>query len=153
VHSATPRAMTPIRSPPRTAISSASSKGAPKRPHSLAPGVPSGLRGKLVALEDYINRQHEEIVEQKREIEELKGSKDNTEHIYQAQLSDLRKTYISDFQKLQDEHKRTVAQLKGELARLHMSMTQLKADKATLQQQVLVLQRRQNDIEEQIGSE
>ncbi|CAE7449283.1 ALKBH3 [Symbiodinium natans] len=58
---------------------------------------------------------------------------------------------VGDVQRLQDEVKRHFAQQKAENGRLQQQITTLKGEKTSLQQQILGLQRRIQEIEEQVG--
>ena len=71
----------------------------------------------------------------------------------QGQLQELKKTMVADVQRMQDEVKRHFAQQKCENSRLTQQITTLKGEKTSLQQQILGLQRRIQEIEEQIGSD
>mmetsp|Transcript_53707 Transcript_53707/g.105017 ORF Transcript_53707/g.105017 Transcript_53707/m.105017 type:complete len:136 (+) Transcript_53707:147-554(+) len=113
----------------------------------------SGLKGKIAALEDYIALQNEEIAAQRQEIEALQAEKNSIESHYQGQLTELKKAMVGDVGRLQEEIKRVFAQQKAENSRLQQQITTLKGEKTSLQQQILGLQRRIQEIEEQIGSE
>merc|ERR1719352_923090 len=89
----------------------------------------TGLKGKLASLEDFISMQNEELAAQRQEIESLRNDKSNIEEHYQAQLQELKKTMVSDVQQ----------------------MTTLKGEKTSLQQQILGLQRRIQEVEEHMG--
>merc|ERR1719152_209166 len=111
--------------------------------------TPTGLKGKLASLEDFISMQNEELAAQRQEIESLR----NIEQHYQAQLQELKKTMVADVQRMQEEVKRHFAHQKAENSRLQQQITTLKGEKTSLQQQILGLQRRIQEIEEQIGSD
>ncbi|CAL1143496.1 unnamed protein product [Cladocopium goreaui] len=76
--------------------------------------APTGLKGKLAALEDFISMQNEELAAQRQEIESLRGDKAGIEEHYQGQLQELKKTMVGDVQRLQDEVKRHFVQQKAE---------------------------------------
>jgi len=115
--------------------------------------TPTGLKGKLASLEDFISMQNEELAAQRQEIESLRNDKQNIEQHYQAQLQELKKTMVADVQRMQEEVKRHFAHQKAENSRLQQQITTLKGEKTSLQQQILGLQRRIQEIEEQIGSD
>merc|ERR1719440_2391005 len=115
--------------------------------------MPTGLKGKLASLEDFISMQNEELAAQRREIESLRNDKQNIEAHYQGQLQELKKTMVADVQRMQEEVKRHFAHQKAENSRLQQQITTLKGEKTSLQQQILGLQRRIQEIEEQIGSD
>merc|ERR1719456_509020 len=97
--------------------------------------------------------QNEELAAQRQEIESLRGDKQNIEQHYQAQLQELKKSMVADVQRMQDEVKKHFAQQKAENARGQQQVTTLKAEKTSLQQQILGLQRCIQEIEEQIGTD
>merc|ERR1712057_30678 len=98
---------------------------------------------------DFISMQNEELAAQRQEIESLRNDKQNIEQNYQAQLQELKKTMVADVQRMQEEVKRHFAHQKAENSRLQQ-ITTLKGEKTSLQQQILGLQRRIQEIEEQI---
>ena len=65
--------------------------------------TPTGLKGKLASLEDFISMQNEELAAQRQEIESLRNDKQNIEQHYQAQLQELKKTMVADVQRMQEE--------------------------------------------------
>eukprot|EP00913_Durusdinium_trenchii_P016990 g15975.t1 len=48
-------------------------------------GGPTGLKGKLASLEDFISMQNEELAAQRQEIESLRNDKAGVEEHYQGQ--------------------------------------------------------------------
>merc|ERR1712170_148793 len=83
-----------------------------------AESMPTGLKGKLASLEDFISMQNEELAAQRQEIESLRNDKQGIEKHYQGQLQELKKTMVSDVQRMQEEVKRHFAQQKAENSRL-----------------------------------
>ncbi|CAD7965347.1 unnamed protein product [Amoebophrya sp. A120] len=94
--------------------------------------MPTGLKGKLASLEDFISMQNEELAAQRQEIESLRNDKQNIEQHYQAQLQELKKTMVADVQRMQDEVKRHFAQQRADNARLQQQITTLKGEKTSL---------------------
>merc|ERR1719274_384885 len=127
--------------------------GADQTGASIDAIMPTGLKGKLASLEDFISMQNEELAARRQEIESLRNDKQNIEQHYQAQLQELKKTMVADVQRMQEEVKRHFAHQKAENSRLQQQITTLKGEKTSLQQQILGLQRRIQEIEEQIGSD
>mmetsp|Transcript_2343 Transcript_2343/g.4941 ORF Transcript_2343/g.4941 Transcript_2343/m.4941 type:complete len:124 (+) Transcript_2343:86-457(+) len=115
--------------------------------------MPTGLKGKLASLEDFISMQNEELAAQRQEIDSLRSDKSNIEQHYQTQLEELKKTMVGDVQRMQEEVKKHFMQQKSENARLQQQITTLKGEKTSLQQQILGLQRRIQEIEEHIGTD
>ena len=115
--------------------------------------VPTGLKGKIAALEEFIAVQNEELGAQRQEIEALRNAKSAIEQHYQAQLQELKKLMVSDVQRMQEEVKKHFAQQKAENGRVNQQVAVLKGEKTALQQQILGLQRRIQELEEQIGQD
>merc|ERR1712066_873398 len=118
---------------------------------NMADAMPTGLKGKLASLEDFISMQNEELAAQRQEIESLRGDKSSIEQHYQSQLQELKKTMVGDVQRMQEEVKKHFQNQKAENTRLQQQVTTLKGEKTSLQQQILGLQRRIQEIEEHIG--
>merc|ERR1712032_448631 len=114
---------------------------------------PTGLKGKLAMLEDFISLQNEELAAQRQEIEHLRSDKSSIEEHYQAQFLELKKTMVGDVLRMQEEAKRHFKEQKAENQRLQQQITTLKGEKVSLQQQILGLQRRIQEIEEHIGQD
>merc|ERR1719456_1137612 len=98
--------------------------------------MPTGLKGKLASLEDFISMQNEELAAQRQEIESLRGDKQNIEQHYQGQMQELKKTMVADVQRMQDEVKKHFSQQKAENSRVQQQITTLKAEKTSVQQQI-----------------
>merc|ERR1719335_1229342 len=113
--------------------------------------VPTGLKGKLASLEDFISMQNEELAAQRQEIESLRSDKSSIEQHYQTQLQEMKKTMVGDVQRMQQEVKSFFVTQKAENQRLQSQITTLKGEKTSLQQQILGLQRRIQEVEEHIG--
>merc|ERR1712072_1573648 len=90
--------------------------------------TPTGLKGKLASLEDFISMQNEELAARRQEIESLRNDKQNIEQHYQAQLQELKKTMVADVQRMQEEVKRHFAHQKAENSRLQQQITTLKGE-------------------------
>jgi predicted nucleic acid-binding Zn-ribbon protein len=119
-------------------------------PSSVAP---TGLKGKIASLEAYIAQQNDELAAQRQEIANLRTSKAQVEQHYQQQLGELKKVMVSDVTRMQDEVKRHFTQQKAENVRTQQQVATLKGEKVSLQQQILGLQRRIQELEEQIGQD
>merc|ERR1719389_1462259 len=112
-----------------------------------------GLKGKLASLEEFISMQNEELAAQRQEIESLRNDKANVESQYQGQLQEMKKAMATDVGRMQEEVKKHFQQQKAENGRLQAQITTLKGEKTSLQQQILGLQRRIQEIEEHIGTD
>merc|ERR1712125_170339 len=120
---------------------------------AMAESMPTGLKGKLASLEDFISMQNEELAAQRQEIESLRNDKGSIEEHYQSTIQEMKKAMVSDIQRLQTEVKSFFHTQKAENSRLQQQITTLKSEKTTLQMNILGLQRRIQEIEEHIGSD
>merc|ERR1712203_67291 len=89
----------------------------------MADSVPTGLKGKLATLEDFISMQNEELAAQRQEIEALRGDKTSAEDTYKGQLKEMKKAMIGDVESMQREVKRHIEQQKSENQRLQQQIT------------------------------
>merc|ERR1719378_1239031 len=94
--------------------------------------MPTGLKGKLASLEDFISMQNEELAAQRQEIESLRNDKSSIESHYQGQLQEMKKTMVGDVQRMQSEVKSFFLQQKAENGRLQQQITTLKGEKTSL---------------------
>ena len=115
--------------------------------------APTGLKGKIASLEEIIANQNNELTTQRDEIAILRGSKHDVEEHYKGQIEGLKRGMVADVQRMQEEVKKHFVQQKAENGRMQQQIAILKSDKTTLQQQVLALQRRIQELEEQIGQD
>jgi chromosome segregation ATPase len=115
--------------------------------------APTGLKGKIASLEEFIQTQNEEIASQRQEIEQLRNAKSLIEQHYQQQLLELKKVISGDLARVQEEVKKHFTQQKAENSRVTQQVGVLKGEKTALQQQIIGLQRRIAELEEQIGQD
>ena len=115
--------------------------------------APTGLKGKIASLEEVIANQNAELALQRDEISSLRGAKLEIEEHYKIVIDELKRGMLADVQKMQEDSKKHFVQQKAENGRVQQQVAILKSDKTTLQQQVLALQRRIQELEEQIGQD
>merc|ERR1712216_492878 len=107
----------------------------------------TGLKGKLQNLAMTLQGQNEEIGVEKNQIETIKSENISTSNSLQAQLNDIKRYFQADLQRME------VNLQKSENARLQQQVTTLKGEKTSIHQQIIALQRRIEEIEEEIGHE
>merc|ERR1719389_681227 len=112
---------------------------------SMLSSTATGLKGKLQNLAMTLQGQNEEIGVEKNQLETIKSENISTSNSLQAQLNDL--------QRMEEEFRVQVNLQKSENARLQQQLTTLKGDKTSIHQQIIALQRRIEEIEEEIGHE
>merc|ERR1719331_3241712 len=71
----------------------------------------------------------------------------------QGQLNEIRRYFQADIQRMNDEFRVQLKLQEAENVRLQQQVTQLKGEKTSIHQQVIALQRRIEEIEEEIGHE
>ncbi|CAG9312814.1 unnamed protein product [Blepharisma stoltei] len=113
----------------------------------------ASLKGKLLGLEEMIRSITEEMNFHKKEVQILRSEKDTLENVLNMKINDVRKSLMSEINRVEEEMKRHFSHQKAENSRLQQQITQLKGEKTALQQQLLALQRRIKELESQIGSE
>jgi len=113
----------------------------------------TGLKGKVQDLAFSLQMQNEEIGVEKNQLESIKSENLNSSNGLQAQLSDIKRYFQSDVQRMEEEFRVQANLQKSENVRLQQQLTTLKGEKTSIHQQIIALQRRLEEIEEEIGHE
>jgi chromosome segregation ATPase len=113
----------------------------------------ASLKGKLQNLEDSVANVSDEMGGHKRDVKQLNIEKDMMQDNLSKRAHEVKTILLQELSKVEDEMKRHVTHQKSENARLQQFIAQLKTDKTMLQNQLLSLQRRMNDLELQVGSD
>eukprot|EP00397_Hematodinium_sp_SG-2012_P069847 GEMP01123238.1.p1 GENE.GEMP01123238.1~~GEMP01123238.1.p1 ORF type:complete len:192 (+),score=36.26 GEMP01123238.1:82-576(+) len=113
----------------------------------------TGLKGKVQDLAYSLQLQNEEIGVEKNQLETIKSENLSSSSGLQAQLNDIRRYFQADIQRMEEEFKVQVNLQKSENVRLQQQLTTLKGEKTSIHQQIIALQRRIEEIEEEIGHE
>merc|ERR1719316_1505766 len=106
---------------------------------------PTGMKGKVHDLAHSLQSQNEELGIEKGHMQTIKHENMSSSSGMQGQLPDI-KRMSEEFrvqQKLQE----------SENVRLQQQVTTLKGEKTSIHQQIIALQRRIEEIEEEIGHE
>merc|ERR1719352_191721 len=77
----------------------------------------------------------------------------STSNSLQAQLNDIKRDFQADLQRMEEEFRVQVNLQTSENARLQQQLTTLTGEKTSIHQQIIALQRRIEEIEEEIGHE
>jgi len=120
---------------------------------SMLSSTATGLKGKLQNLALTLQGQNEEIGVEKNQLETIKSENISTSNSLQAQLNDIKRYFQADLQRMEEEFRVQVNLQKSENARLQQQLTTLKGEKTSIHQQIIALQRRIEEIEEEIGHE
>jgi len=113
----------------------------------------TGLKAKVQDLAYSLQMQNEEIGVEKNQLETIKSENISTSNSLQAQLNDIKRYFQADLQRMEEEFRVQVNLQKSENARLQQQVTTLKGEKTSIHQQIIALQRRIEEIEEEIGHE
>jgi len=113
----------------------------------------TGLKGKVQDLAYSLQLQNEEIGMEKNQLETIKTENLSSSNGLQAQLGDIQRYFQSDVQRLEDEFRVRANLQKSENVRLQQQLTTLKGEKTSVHQQVIALQRRVEEIEDEVGHE
>lgn len=95
----------------------------------------------------------EEINFHRKEVQVLQSEKDTMEEVLNMKATDVRGSLKKEMYRVDEEMRRQFINQKNENARLQQQVTQLKAEKTSLQQMLLGLQRRLAELELQVGSD
>merc|ERR1719386_636375 len=120
---------------------------------SMMSSTSTGMKGKLQNLAMTLQGQNEEIGVEKNQIETIKSENISTSNSLQAQLNDIKRYFQADLQRMEEEFRVQVNLQKSENARLQQQLTTLKGEKTSIHQQIIALQRRIEEIEEEVGHE
>merc|ERR1712178_349413 len=97
--------------------------------------------------------QNEEIGTEKNILETIKNENVGRSNGLQAQLNNIKRYFQADIQRMEEEFRVQANLQKSENVRLQQQLTTLKGEKTSIHQQVIALQRRVEEIEEECGHE
>ncbi len=89
----------------------------------------------------------------KKDVIALKNDKETLQDILKLKTHEVKQTLLQELNKVEDEMKRHFSHQKSENGRLQQQISQLKAEKTVLQNQLIALQRRISDLEMQVGTD
>ncbi len=89
----------------------------------------------------------------KSDLLKLKNEKESLQEKLKGRTFEVRQGLLMELTKVEDDMKRHFAQQKSENQRLVQQIISLKTEKTSLQNQLIALQRRINDLEMQVGSD
>merc|ERR1712170_267958 len=96
---------------------------------------------------------NEELGIEKGHMQTIKHENQSGTSGMQGQLNDIRRYFQADIQRMEEEFRVQVNLQKSENVRLQQQLTTLKGEKTSIHQQIIALQRRIEEIEEEIGHE
>jgi len=113
----------------------------------------TGLKGKVQDLAYSLQVQNEEIGCEKNALETMKSENLSSSNGLQSQLGDIMRYFSADIMRMEEEFRVQANLQKSENIRLQQQLTTLKGEKTSVHQQIIALQRRIEEIEEEIGHE
>mmetsp|Transcript_28263 Transcript_28263/g.65600 ORF Transcript_28263/g.65600 Transcript_28263/m.65600 type:complete len:130 (-) Transcript_28263:156-545(-) len=114
---------------------------------------PTGMKGKVHDLAQTLQTQNEELGIEKGHMQSIKNENMNSTGGMQGQLNDIKRYFQADIQRMGEEFRVAQKLQEAENVRLQQQVTQLKGEKTSIHQQIIALQRRIEEIEEEIGHE
>merc|ERR1712225_115951 len=113
----------------------------------------TGLKAKVQDLAHGLQMQNEEIGVEKNQLEMIKNENVGSSNGLQSQLTDIKRYFQADITRMEEEFRVQANLQKSENVRLQQQLTTLKGEKTSVHQQIIALQRRIEEIEEEIGHE
>ncbi|CEM10940.1 unnamed protein product [Vitrella brassicaformis CCMP3155] len=111
----------------------------------------TGLKGKVGALANSLSVACEELHVDRSILDTIRGERELRQGELQVQLDEARRFFQAEIQRMEEEFRAQAQLQKTENGRIQQSVTSLKAEKTSLHQQILSLQRRIEEIEEEVG--
>jgi hypothetical protein len=97
----------------------------------------TGLKGKVQDLAYSLQMQNEEIGIEKNQLETIKSENLSSSNGLQAQLSDIKRYFQSDVQRMEEEFRVQANLQRSENVRLQQQLTTLKGEKTSIHQQII----------------
>merc|ERR1719410_711844 len=114
---------------------------------------PTGMKGKVHDLATTMQSQNEELAIEKDHMQMIKSENATSTSGMQGQLNDIKRYFQADIQRMGEEFRVQLKLQEAENVRLQQQITQLKGEKTSIHQQIIALQRRIEEIEDEIGHE
>ena len=113
----------------------------------------TGLKGKVQSLAATLQSHNDELSQDRNFLEQIKVASASTDEgtALAAQISDIRRYFTTDVKHFEDDFKTQVNLQKQENVRIQQNLNTLKAEKTSIHQQIIALQRRVEELEEEIG--
>ena len=112
----------------------------------------SGLKARLQGIAQVLHAHGDEIHEDHVTIDILKAAKDNGITL-NSQVEDFQLTFAADLNALEQDFVTQANMQRAENQKNQQSLNQLKAEKTAIHQQLLAIQRRVEELEEELGQE
>merc|ERR1719375_77305 len=113
----------------------------------------TGMKAKVMEMAQTLQNQNEELGIEKGHMHTIKHENKSGTSGMQGQLNEIRRYFQADIQRMNDEFRVQLKLQEAENVRLQQQVTQLKGEKTSIHQQIIALQRRTEEIEDEIGHE
>ena len=112
----------------------------------------ASLKAQLIKLENLIHSITEEINFQKKEVQILRSEKDTLEDALNRKAAEVKKSIEEEVNRVDSDMRNAFKHQKSENNRLQQQASVLKQEKMVLQQNMLALKRRCEELELQVGA-
>ena len=113
----------------------------------------TSLATKYKLLQENLNQVVNDLVEQRKQLKNFRTNQDDIQGLIGEKGDQLTENIESSIQKMDGEIQRSLSHQKAENSRLQQQITQLNTDNTIIKNQLLVVQKRIEDISLQIGHE
>merc|ERR1719152_862324 len=113
----------------------------------------TGMKAKVMEMAQTLQTQNEELGIEKGHMQTIKTENEGGRTGMQGQLNDIKRYFQADIQRMNEEFRVQGKLQDAENVRLQQQVTQLKGEKTSIHQQIIALQRRVEEIEDEIGHE
>eukprot|EP00931_Biecheleriopsis_adriatica_P073774 TRINITY_DN4799_c0_g2_i1.p1 TRINITY_DN4799_c0_g2~~TRINITY_DN4799_c0_g2_i1.p1 ORF type:complete len:128 (+),score=42.64 TRINITY_DN4799_c0_g2_i1:60-443(+) len=120
---------------------------------SSASRKPTGMKGQVHDMATTLQKQNEDLGIEKGHMHTIRTENASSNTGMQGQLNDIQRYFTDDTNRMTEEFRVMARMQEAENVRLQQQVTQLKGEKTSIHQQVIALQRRIEEIEEEIGHE
>ena len=113
----------------------------------------TSLATKYKLLQENLNQVVNDLVEQRKQLKNFRTNQDDLQGLIGEKGDQLTENIESSIQKMDGEIQKSLSHQKAENSRLQQQITQLNTDNTIIKNQLLVVQKRIEDISLQIGQE
>ena len=113
----------------------------------------TSLATKYKLLQENLNQVVNDLVEQRKQLKNFRTNQDDIQGLIGEKGDQLTENIESSIQKMDGEIQKSLSHQKAENSRLQRQITQLNTDNTIIKNQLLVVQKRIEDISLQIGHE
>ena len=113
----------------------------------------TSLATKYKLLQENLNQVVNDLVEQRKQLKNFRTNQDDIQGLIGEKGDQLTENIESSIQKMDGEIQKSRSHQKAENSRLQQQITQLNTDNTIIKNQLLVVQKRIEDISLQIGQE